>query len=220
MIWEEIFRSRTWGRYPPEELVRVVTKFVRKRDQEKLACIEIGSGPGANALLLSDLFETYAAIDISETAIELLSQRIKEKTMSKELKVGCISSLPWPDSKFDFICDNFSIYANKMSIINSCLKEIKRVMKNDAIFYSRVWSKNCYGLESGDMIEKNTYDNLKVGPCAGYGISHFFDLEEILNVYGNFFKIQSIKRINNCLISVDGETQEEIEEFIVISGLK
>ena len=57
MIWEEIFNSRTWGRYPPEELVRVVTKFVRKRNQEKLACIEIGSGPGANALLLSDLFE-------------------------------------------------------------------------------------------------------------------------------------------------------------------
>lgn len=220
MVWEEIFKSRSWGRYPSEELVKVATKFVRNRYKKTLACIELGPGPGANALLLADLFDTYAAIDISETAIKLLNERIQDKKINKELKVGCISSLPWPESKFDFICDNFSIYANKISIIKACLEEIKRIMKDDAIFYSRVWSKNCYGLESGDLIEKNTYDNLQIGPCSGFGTSHFFDLEEILNLYGKIFKIKSIQRINNCSISANGKTHNEIEEFIVISSLK
>ncbi len=220
MIWEEIFKSRKWGRYPPEELVRIATQYVRNSDQENLSCIEIGPGPGANSLLLTDLFDTYAAIDISETAINLLSKRIEDKKINKELKVGCISTLPWPDNDFDFICDNFSIYANKTSVINSCLQEIKRIMKDNAIFYSRVWGKNCFGLNSGILIEKNTYDKLQLGPCAGFGISHFFDLEEILNVYGKIFKVKSIKRLNNCLISFDGISQNEIEEFIIISELK
>ena len=220
MIWEQIFKSREWGKYPPEDLVRIATRYVRESTKKRLSCLEIGPGPGANAILLSDLFSKYAAIDISATAIKLLDKRIAEKQIVKELKVGCISTLPWEDNCFDFVCDNFSIYANRIEVIHSCLLEIKRIMKNNAIFYSRVWGNNCYGLDSGICIEKNTYKELSSGPCSGYGTSHFFDLNEIKDTYGFHFNIKSIRKINSCFIFEDGRNENKIEEFIIISELK
>ena len=79
-IWESIFSSREWGKYPPEELVRIASKFKKDYKTEYLKCLELGPGPGANSLLLIDLFNQYCAIDVSSSAIMKLKKRIISKT--------------------------------------------------------------------------------------------------------------------------------------------
>ena len=46
---------------------------------------------------------------------------------------------------------------------------------------------------TGTEIETNTYQDLKESPCAGFGISHFYSLDEIHDLYSQFFDIVSIK---------------------------
>lgn len=221
-IWESIFAQREWGKYPPVELVKIATNFARSKS-ERIACLELGPGAGANAYLLQDLFDDYAAIDISKSAIRQLRNRIDPKKKSLDLKVGCFSTLPWPNEHFDFVCDNLSIYANKKKLIEITLNEVARVLKNDCLFYSRIWGLNCHGLNSGIEIEKNTFDNLIDGPCAEFGISHFFDLDEIVETYSNFFDINQIIEIQSSSFfpGIDFKKREQIiQEYIVISSKK
>ena len=224
-IWESIFSSREWGKYPPEELVRVASRYRNSRKSFYLNCLELGPGPGANALLLVDLFDKYSAIDVSSTAINKLENRINDniKIPNLDLKVGCFSSLPWENNTFNFICDNFSTYANEMSIIKNTFLEVARVLSVESIFYSRVWGSDCYGLETGTEIEKNTFQDLKEGPCAGFGVSHLYSFAEINSIYNQFFDVVSIKKIetSECLLVGNIKNKNKlIQEYVITSKKK
>ncbi len=213
-IWEKTFRDREWGKYPPEELIRAVCEYT-KNDKKKSA-LEMGCGPGANSLFLNDNFESYSAIDFSETAIKKLKSRlnINKLDLNGEFKVACFSSLPWEGNTFDFICDNLAITHNNLDTIQKTLKEAYRVLKKGGLFYSKVWGAFSYGLDSGELIEEGTFTKLKNGPCKDYGISHFFTYEEIKKLYGEIFdqiSVEKIQRTNlNCIENI-------IEEFIILS---
>jgi len=224
-IWESIFSSREWGKYPPEELVRIASKFKKQNNSDNLKCLELGPGPGANSLLLMDLFDQYCAIDVSSSAIMKLKKRIISNfsNPSVDLRVGCFSSLPWGNNTFDFVCDNFSTYANKVSLIKKTFGEVARVLSEKSNFYSRVWGLDCYGLETGTEIETNTYQDLKESPCAGFGISHFYSLDEIHDLYSQFFDIVSIKKIETFEYYIDEKLKNKndlIQEYIIISKKK
>ncbi len=48
-VWEEIFRRKEWGKYPPEHVIRFVARnFYRVADRASIRLLEIGCGPGAN----------------------------------------------------------------------------------------------------------------------------------------------------------------------------
>ena len=52
--WEEIFRSREWGKYPPEHLVRFIAgNFYGVPNRGAVGLLEIGCGPGANAWFMA-----------------------------------------------------------------------------------------------------------------------------------------------------------------------
>ena len=224
-IWESIFSSREWGKYPPEELVRIASKFKKNNKANYFKCLELGPGPGANSLLLLDLFDQYCAIDISSSAIIQLEKRIFSNIRNPDLdlRVGCFSSLPWDNNTFDFVCDNFSTYANKISLIKKTFSEVARVLSEKSIFYSRVWGLDCYGLETGTEIETNTYQDLKESPCAGFGISHFYSIDEINSIYSQFFDIISIKKIETLEYYFEENLKNNkklIQEYIVTSTKK
>ena len=52
--WEDIFRNRQWGRYPPEELVRFTARrYFQALDRKAVSMLEIGCGAGANIWFLA-----------------------------------------------------------------------------------------------------------------------------------------------------------------------
>ena len=49
LIWDKIFKSKGWGKYPAEDLVRFIAKnFDKKKKKSKINILEIGCGPGGN----------------------------------------------------------------------------------------------------------------------------------------------------------------------------
>jgi hypothetical protein len=56
-VWEQIFASREWGKYPPEHVVRFVARnFYRVPDRKQVRLLEVGCGPGANVWASSEGF--------------------------------------------------------------------------------------------------------------------------------------------------------------------
>ena len=73
--WENIFASRGWGAYPPEELVRFIARNFRTvPDRSQVHVLEIGCGPGPNIWFLAREGYAAAGIDGSPTAIR---QRVR-----------------------------------------------------------------------------------------------------------------------------------------------
>jgi len=50
-VWEELYRTKRWGRYPPEELVRFVARTFPAPAGRR--AIDLGCGGGANTWFLA-----------------------------------------------------------------------------------------------------------------------------------------------------------------------
>lgn len=69
--WEELFRTRKWGKYPDLELVRFVMKtWPTPQARESARVLELGCGTGANIRMLVENGFIVHGLDASETALK------------------------------------------------------------------------------------------------------------------------------------------------------
>lgn len=91
-IWDEIFSSQSWGKYPGESLIRFIAKNYYSRVRSEIKILEIGCGTGANLWYFAkEGFRTYG-IDGSKKAISIANQRLNDEKLHAELIVGDILS--------------------------------------------------------------------------------------------------------------------------------
>lgn len=191
-IWDQTFAIRTWGRYPPEELVRFVSRtFGDVRDRSAVKFLEVGCGPGANIWYLVREGYAVSGIDGSPTAIRQAMGRLESEGLLKtaaqvDLRQGDFSSLPWSNDCFDAVIDIEAIYANEVEVIRSCIGEIHRVLKSDGIFFGKMFGTKTTGYSTGTEVEVNTFDDVLEGPCAGFGTTHFFSESELQRLFSGF----------------------------------
>lgn len=212
--WDEKFRSRAWGRYPPEDLVRFMGRNYRDANKAAVKVLEAGCGPGANLWFMHREGFAVHGIDVSPAAIGIARDRIARENAgipapAPDLRVGNFSSLPWPDAHFDVAVDIFALYANTTDVIRATLAEIARVLKPGALFYSKLWGTGCTGYGLGRQLEPGTYDDIAEGPCKGMGVSHFFTREEIAPLFGKWFDAKAIDTVQRT----DMAANQRIEEF-------
>ena len=189
--WDEKFRTRRWGRYPPEDLVRFMGRSFGETDHTMVAVLEIGCGPGPNLWFLHREGFRVSGIDGSPAAVEAAARRLSEENkglnpIPPDLKVGDIASLPWAPATFDVVVDILALYANTLDVIRAATREVLRVLKPGGRFYTKLWGRNTSGYGLGTELEPGTYDDIPVGPCRGMGVSHFFDREEIARMFSDF----------------------------------
>ncbi len=202
--WNDVFESRDWGRYPPEELIRFVARnFGDVPERGEVRFLEVGCGPGANLWFLRREGFAVAGIDGSHAAIDQARARLAADGLNDlparshasaeagrpdqiDLRQGNFASLPWGDESFDAVFDIEAIYANEMSTIRSCVAEIHRVLKPGGLFFGKMFGARTTGHGTGDPIEDNTTDDPTEGPCAGFGLCHFFTEAELDEVFGRF----------------------------------
>lgn len=81
-IWEEVFHSQEWGKYPGESLIRFIARNFYKRNRKEVRILEIGCGTGANIwYLCREGFSAYG-IDGSKKAVSLANNRIKTEGLT------------------------------------------------------------------------------------------------------------------------------------------
>jgi SAM-dependent methyltransferase len=212
--WDDKFKSRPWGRYPPEDLVRFMGRRFRNADKGAVRVLEVGCGPGANVWFLHREGFAVHGIDVSPTAIEMASARLSRENAeiaspAPDLRVGNFSELPWADCHFDVVVDIFALYANTVDVMTQALAEIARVLKPGGVFYTKLWGTRSTGFGQGIPLEPGTFDAIPTGPCANMGVAHFFTQEEIANLFNRFFETIAV----DTVLRSDVAAAQQIEEF-------
>jgi ubiquinone/menaquinone biosynthesis C-methylase UbiE len=212
-IWEEVFTSQEWGKYPGESLIQFVARNFYKLDRKKIKLLEVGCGTGANIWYMSrENFDVYG-IDGSKSAIEIATKRIADERLTATLKVGDIVNLPYQENHFDAVIDNECLYANDTANSNLILSEIYRVLKPGAMFYSRTFSNDMYVGENLRSKVRFEFKDISDGPLAGKGFVRLIDRVGINELYGKYFQIKSIDKLEYT--RNNGSTT--ISEWVIIS---
>src|SRR3989344_4036029 len=100
--WEKIYRTKEWGKYPPEELVRFIAhNYYETKDRKTVKILDLGCGTGAATWFIArEGFNAYG-IDGSPTAIKIAKKRFITEKLKGNFQVGDIISLPFEGDEFD-----------------------------------------------------------------------------------------------------------------------
>ncbi|UCC91688.1 MAG: class I SAM-dependent methyltransferase [Candidatus Aenigmatarchaeota archaeon] len=189
--WERIFRSREWGKYPPEEVIRFIARnFYGVEPRNSVNILDIGCGTGAGSWYVArEGFRIYG-IDGSETAIKLAKKRFGNENLTGDFKIGDITSLPYPDEFFDGVIDLAAMECNRINDIKKIISEVYRVLKPGGKFFSMLIKVNSYGYGLGKKIENNTFTNIREGPHKDQGVIHFSSKEELNDFFKKFKNVE------------------------------
>ena len=205
--WQKMFETRKWGKYPPEELIRFVAQsFYSARDRNSVKIIELGCGPGANIWYLAR--EGFAAhgIDGSTAAIALAKRRLQSEKLLADLKVGDITALTehyGRNPQFDAVIDVCCIQHNRNADIKRIFDQIDVVLRPGGKLFAMMLAVGSYGSETGMEIEADTRAGITEGPLKGVGLSHFFTLDEVRNLFKHYtglrieYSLRSMNEMKN-----------------------
>src|SRR5580704_4485068 len=214
-VWEQIFRSREWGKYPPEHVIRFIARnFYRVPDRKDVRLLEVGCGPGANVWFMAREGFTVSGIDGSSTAIEQACERLSREGLTAGLRVGDYSTIPWPDSGFDGVVENVSLYCNRWDAVKRAVGEIHRVLKPGALFLSSFFTDRTWGYGRGTMVEPDGFIDITEGPLAGAGFVLFLNQARRYELFRDFTDI-AMERISWTM-----EGEQRLVEQLVITCLK
>lgn len=194
--WDKIFADHQWGSYPPEELVRFVARnFGGRNPRHDVHLLEVGCGPGANICFMAREGYTVSGIDGSQVAIDRAKQRLAKENLTANLHVGDVMRLPFADASVDGVMDIECIYANSVEDTKEILKEIKRVLKPNGLFFSKTFMAGM----SENVLKQ------------GYGLIRYTTEEDIQSLYGAFFTIEAIDYICRS----DKNRTQEVKEWLI-----
>ncbi|MFC2136516.1 methyltransferase domain-containing protein [Bacteroidota bacterium] len=185
-VWEKIFSSQSWGKYPPEELVIFISRHYGKElNKKEIKILDLGCGTGAATWFIArEGYDAYG-VDASETGIKIAKERLKSENLNATFTVQDFIDLDYPDNYFDCVVDVMALLANNLDNLQIIMKEINRVIKSDGRMFSMLFSDKCSFFESAREIKNR-------------GFMHFFKKDELIKLFSNFktINIETTDRTN------------------------
>ncbi|MFJ8457765.1 class I SAM-dependent methyltransferase [Lysinibacillus xylanilyticus] len=216
-IWEEIFKTNEWGKYPPEDLIRFIARnFYRVDDRKSIKILEVGCGPGANVWYIArEGFSVYG-IDGSPTAIEKAKERLNKEVQgwNGEIIQGDFTVIPYEDQFFDAVIDNESICINSFEDSKKIFSEISRVLKSNGKIFTKTFATGSWGEGTGEKVGYNSW-HVTEGPLNGTGYCRFSTKEDLLNLLIDF----QIEEFESTTRSYN-HGSHEIKEWVVVASKK
>ncbi len=138
--------------------------------------LDLGTGPGTQAIQLDKLGFEVTGSDISKNAIE----KAKQLSSNVSFVVDDILNSSFPDDSFDFILDRGCFHVLEPSLRKDYLNQIKKILKDDGILFLKVMSIEEKGLpkdegpyrfsqqEVIDTFEKD-FEIIEIKPTVYYG---------------------------------------------------
>jgi SAM-dependent methyltransferase len=211
-VWEDVFRKKEWGKYPPEYVIRFAARhFYGAEDRRAVRLLDFGCGPGACAWFMArEGFDVYG-IDGSPTAISRARKRLEGEHLSADLRVGDFATLPWPSEFFDGVVDNVALCANRLAATQEAVGEVRRVLKPGGLFLSAAFTDRTWGYGSGCRVESGGVVDIVEGPLAGLGfcrlagraqIEKILEPLEIVSLETCSYTLQNMTRMVELWIAV------------------
>ena len=192
-IWEDIFKSRGWGKYPPEELIRFVAwNFYGAPDRRQVRILELGCGPGANLWYLSrEGFDAHG-IDASTTAVAKAGERLAQEGLSARRQVGDVATLRerYLVGHFDCVLDITCIQCNLREPAALSVNQAHQILKPGGKYLGMMAAQGSWGDGLGRKLEEGTYTDIPEGPCQGTGVNRFFPESDLRSLFSAFAQVE------------------------------
>jgi ubiquinone/menaquinone biosynthesis C-methylase UbiE len=182
--WELAWREGRWEEASPP--LPEVVEFAKDLKREGVTTIlDLGCGAGRHSIPLGKQGFQVVALDISETALKTLEDRLKADSIANIAIVKHeIWELPFIEGYFDgVVCTNV-LHHGKLVEINEAIREVHRVMRRGAMAFVVALSTADFRKGNGKRLETNTFVFTK-GEERGI-IHHFFPREELQSCFKNF----------------------------------
>lgn len=218
-VWEDIFRTGTWGRYPSEDLIRFVARAYYSAPQRaEVRVLELGCGPGPNLWFLAREGFSVFGIDGSASAVEAARARLDHECpgWQGELVVGDFADLPFDDAMFDAVIDHEAVYCNDFDTSIGVYEAAHRVLKPAGRLFVRTFAQGSWGDGTGEAAGYHAWRPAE-GPMGGKGFSRFStrdDLERLLSG----FRLDSVERISRTAEAGSQQVTEWIVEATKVAA--
>ena len=199
-IWERLFASQEWGRYPPEEVIRFFMRSKAALNKKQLSVLDIGCGQGACSWFMAKEGSFVVAFDGAPTALKKLREVARRFGVEEGLIDAELGDITSPGSKlaqqFDLMLDNYSLCSNHIGRILQAFQEYHRLLADDGLFLTNCFGKNTTGFGKGVKIAENSFKDIPEGVLQNRRIATFFDREELDAMFiDNGYKIRYKERI-------------------------
>ena len=216
-VWEQVFRSQAWGRYPGEDLIRFLARnFYSVPQRAQVRILEVGCGTGTNLWFGAREGFSMSGIEGSGTAAQMARERLDSECPGWDalprvgkLVVGDMKVLPWADSSFDALIDSEAVYCNDYEDSRLIYREMYRVARPGAKLFVRTFASGSWGDGEGLPLGAGCYV-AQSGPLAGKGPSRFTAEGDLVDLLAPW----QIKEVNLITRSLDAR-RHEIREWIV-----
>jgi SAM-dependent methyltransferase len=186
--------------YPHEEVVRFVSKYIRKKvgmndhiDQcnidSSAKILDFGCGIGRHMKLLHEFKLNSKGFDLSIKAIEIAKNIFLNLGMNEvveNLIVADITNLPYSTEEFDFMLSHGVIDSTPLEVAKKGMLELHRTLKKDGYIFFDV-----IGLDDPSFSLSKEGENYRIVKEIHEQdtIQSYFDLDVIQNLLGSMFNV-------------------------------
>lgn len=172
-------------KHPFEGIHKIIPYFNENRVKKIL---DVGCGNGRNLIYLAQQGFDMNGIDLAESGLEQIKEKIKGLELKVNLTKADMLKLPYEDSSFDAAINVWALNHNTYDNICKCVDETTRILKPNGLVYmsASAWKtiyKLIFKLIAKQKIENRTY-NIKIG--SEEGIHHFFTESDVHNIFKNY----------------------------------
>ena len=167
-------------RYPNEALIRFLAEHffsLPKGKRERLKCLEIGCGSGANLWMIAKEGLDAYGMDIAPTSIKLCKQMLVQYGVKAKLSVGTMQKLDFKEKSFDAIVDVMTVEHTNLQGHKETYAEVFRCLKRGGRFFS--WHLGAQSISfirgGGKRVDALTVDNVPntAVPYSNSGLTCF-----------------------------------------------
>jgi ubiquinone/menaquinone biosynthesis C-methylase UbiE len=133
--WSESYLSiPPWDVHHPQQ---AFIELVQSKEMQASRVLDIGSGPGENAIFLAENGFSVVGIDVTPEAVEIARDRARKHGVDVEFIVGNVLDLNsfFMADTFDYVIDSGLFHSIHPQDLNRFIGNIRNVLKPGGIYY-------------------------------------------------------------------------------------
>jgi SAM-dependent methyltransferase len=178
-IWENIYKTASWGAYPSEEAIRFYMRA--KGSFESPAVLDIGSGQGSLSWFMSREGARVTAFDGSPTALSLLDELTSSfgQQVNASVRGDILRPLEYFSEPFEILVDHYALYSNPEDKITLAYQQYLELLKPGGRLLTCGFGENFDGFGTGKQLSENTWTDIPEGPLQDRGMTTFWTEERL-----------------------------------------